>query len=229
LLEEKLNFLRRSSIFSQFADEELKKIAELIIERKLKKGSVVFYEHDPSSAFYIIKEGKVKVYKMSEDGRELIIGIFSSGGIFGDVPVFDGGPYPATAATLTDSVLYLIRKEQFEELLTRHPEISLKVIRILGRRLRQALNLIKNLGLKNVPQRLAGLLLQLAKEYSHKSEAGMELDIPLSRQELAELIGVSRETVIRELGKFAKAKIIKIEGKKIFITNQDKLRLWSKT
>lgn len=220
--------LKRAPTFSDFNEAELEEVAQLVIERKFKRHTVIFHENEPGNAFYIIKTGRIKVYKVSEDGRELIIGIFGDGGIFGDVPVFDGGPYPASAAAMTDSVVWSINRADFERLIRAHPEISLKVIRVLGRRLRQAHNLLRDMALKNVPQRLASLLLKLKEEYGSETASGTVLELPLSRQDMAELIGVSRETATRELSKFAKAGLIEVDGRRITILNEPKLRLWSK-
>lgn len=219
--------LRKTAIFSEFTDAELDEVSRLIVERRFKHGTVIFHENDPSYAFYVIKDGRIKVYKLSEDGRELIIGIFSNGGVFGDVPVFDGGPYPATAETMIDSVVWSISRNDFEKLVKDHPDISLKLIRVLGRRLRQAHNLLRDMALKNVPQRLATLLIKFIDEYGRPGPQGILLELPLSRQNIAELIGVSRETATRELSKFAKAGLLEVDGRRITIIDRDKLSIWS--
>jgi len=105
--------------------------------------------------------------------------------------------------------------------------MSLKIIKVLGKRLRQAHGFVAELALKNVPQRLASLLLKLAAEYGQESEAGTVIDLPLTRQELAELIGVSRETTIRELSKFSRAGTLRLDGKKIILLDKRKLQLWA--
>lgn len=227
-VDEQAEYLKRTPIFSGFSDTELVEVARLIIERKFKRNTVIFHENEPGTAFYVVKDGRVKVYKLAEDGRELIIGIFGDGGIFGDVPVFDGGPYPASAATMTDTVVWSISRRDFEQLVKAYPEISLKLIRVLGRRLRQAHDLLRDMALKNVPQRLAGLLLKLKEEYGSAAQGGTLLELPLSRQDMAELLGVSRETATRELSKFAKAGILDVDGRRITILDEPKLRLWSK-
>ncbi len=219
--------LKKTSIFSEFTTEELREVSQLLFEREYVRGSVIFNESDNADYFYLIKSGRVKIYKLVEDGRELIIGIFSENGIFGDVPVFDGGPYPATAETMVDSTIWSISRNDFEILVKNHPDISLKLIRVLGRRLRQAHNLLRDMALKNVPQRLAKLLIKFEREYGKTSGKQIFLDLPFSRQDIAEMIGVSRETVTRELSKFVKADILKVDGKKLTITDSEKLKLWT--
>lgn len=220
--------LKQTFIFSEFTDAELQSVTSFVSERLFKKGTTVFHEGQPGVAFYIVKSGRVKVFKLAEDGRELILGIFGDGALFGDVPVFDGGPYPAGAATLVDTRVYSINREDFERLVTDQTGMALKVIRVLGRRLRQAHGFVMDIAMKSAPQRLSSLLLRLAQEYGAQTEEGLVLDLPLTRREIAELMGVSRETAIRELSKFSRAGTIKLDGKRIIILDAAKLRLWSK-
>lgn len=220
--------LKQTFIFSEFTDPELLCVASLVSERFFKRSTTAFHEGQPGIAFYIIKEGRVKISKLAEDGRELILGIFGDGAIFGDVPVFDGGPYPATATMLIDTSVYSINREDFEHLVTDSPGMALKIIRVLGRRLREAHGFAMDIAMKSAPQRLALLLLKLTQEYGADSSQGLFLDLPLSRREIAELIGVSRETAIRELSKLSRAGTIKLEGKRIVILDINKLKLWSK-
>lgn len=227
-MDPRVTQLAQVPFFAQFTEPELEDLAELIQVRHIRKDTVIFHEQDPGLTFYVIKQGRVKVYKNTEDGRELILGIFGDGGIIGDVPVFDGGPYPASAASLAETELYAIKRESFEQLINSHPEVALKIIRVLGRRLRQAHELVRDMALKNVAQRLAGLLLRLIEEYGVASDRRMVLDLPLSRQEMADMMGVSRETATRELSRFAKTGLIEVDGRRITILEEKKLRLWSR-
>ncbi|MBI4743959.1 MAG: Crp/Fnr family transcriptional regulator [Actinobacteria bacterium] len=219
----KLEQLKKISLFDGFSQSELSGIAEITKERKLKKDTVVFHENDPANALYIIKSGSIKIFKISEDGREHIIEIFELGQIFGEVPVFDGGSYPATAMTLSETEIYIILKSDFENTVKKYPDIALKIIRVLGRRLRQAHNKIHELAFKNVPQKMASLLLRLAEKNGKPTEKGILIAIPLSRQQIAELIGVSRETATRELNRFNKLNLIFLNKKEIIIIDKQKL------
>ncbi len=219
--------LKHTFIFSDFSEAELGEVAKLVAERSFKKGVTIFNEGQPGVAFYIIFSGRVKVAKLAEDGRELIFGIFGNGALFGDVPVFDGGPYPATATTLVETEVYQINRDDFERMVVADPRISLKIIRVLGKRLRQAHGFVMDIAMKSVPQKLSAALLKLADEYGRPSKAGTIIDLPLSRLELAELIGVTRETATRELSKFSQAGTIKLSGKQITVVDRVKLKLWS--
>ncbi|MFA5809333.1 MAG: Crp/Fnr family transcriptional regulator [Thermoleophilia bacterium] len=221
-------YLKKTPIFSDLNDEELEEIVPLVVKRKLKKNTVVFHENDPASTFYLVKTGMVKIYKASADGREQVLTILGDGQIFGDVPAFDGGPYPASAATMSDSEIYLIRREDLNEVVRRHPEIALKIIRVLGLRLRQTLELVRDLSFKQVPHRLAGLLFRLADDYGTETEKGILIDLPLSRQELADIVGTSRETVTRELKKMEKLRMLELNRRLITITDGDRLRIWAR-
>ncbi len=221
-------YLRRTPVFSGLSDDELEEIVPLVVKRKLRKDTVIFHEGDPAAAFYLVKSGRVKIYKTSRDGREQVLAILNSGQIFGDVPMFDGGPYPATAATMDDSEIYLIRRGDFRELLKLHPEIALKVISVLGARLRQAMELIRDLSFKQVPHRLAGLLLKLAERYGEEAAGGLRINLALSRQDLADIAGTSRETATRELKKMERAGLIGIDRRQITIIDREGLREWAR-
>lgn len=219
--------LKRSHIFRDFDDTELEIAASLAKTRIFRKNSIIFYENDMANNFYIIKSGRIKIFRNSSDGREFILGIFSTGALFGDVPVFDGGVYPATALSIEDCEVYSISKEDFEIFVVNNPQTAIKIIKMLSRRLRNATNMLTDMAMKNVSQRLAGMLVKFAEQDGIDHESGIFIECDLTRQELAELIGVSRETFIRELGKFQKAGILECQKRDIIITNLEKLKNWS--
>lgn len=220
--------LRQTPVFSGLSDAELDELAPLVLKRKLKGDTVIFHEGDPASAFYLVKQGRVKIYKMSASGREQVLSILGDGQIFGDVPVFDGGPYPATAATMTATDIYQVKRDEFEEFVRRHPEVALKLLRMLGQRLRQAMALVRDLSFKQVPHRLAGLLLKLARDNGREVDGGTLIDMALSRQDIAEIVGTSRETVTREIKKMEGAGMLRLEGRKIIVTDTEKLTGWAR-
>lgn len=221
-------YLRQTPIFSGLTDAELEELVPLVVKRRLKDDTVIFHEGDPASAFYLVKQGRVKIYKVAADGREQVLSILGDGQIFGDVPVFDGGPYPATAATMAATEIYQVKRDEFEDFVRRHPEVALKLLRVLGQRLRQAMALVRDLSFKQVPHRLAGLLLKLAREDGRDVDAGRLIDMRLSRQDIAEIVGTSRETVTRELKKMESAGMLKLEARKIIITDKEKLTSWAR-
>jgi CRP/FNR family transcriptional regulator len=226
--ETRKEYLRNTPVLSGLSDGELDELVPLVVKRKLKDDTVIFHEGDPAAAFYLVKLGRVKIYKVASDGREQVLSILGDGQIFGDVPVFDGGPYPATAATMADTEIYQVKREDFEDFVRRHPEVALKLLRVLGQRLRQSMALVRDLSFKQVPHRLAGLLLRLGRDYGSESDKGTLIDMKLSRQEIAEIVGTSRETVTRELKKMEGAGMLLLEGRKIIITDGKKLTDWAR-
>lgn len=221
-------YLRKTPVFTGLSDAELDELVPLVIKRQLKDDTVIFHEGDPATAFYLVRRGRVKIYKVAADGREQVLSILGDGQIFGDVPVFDGGPYPATAATMAATEIYQIKRDEFEEFVRRHPEVALKLLRVLGQRLRQAMALVRDLSFKQVPHRLAGLLLKLARDNGQAVAGGTLIDLKLSRQDLAEIVGTSRETVTREIKKMEGAGMLRLEGRKIIVTDKEKLTGWAR-
>lgn len=229
--ETRKSYLKKTPIFSGLSDEELDGVVPYVVRRQLKRNTVIFHENDPATAFYLVKAGRVKIYKVGPDNREQVLSILSEGQIFGDVPAFDGGPYPATAETMTDSEIYLIRSQDFQELVRRYPEMAVKIIRVLGQRLRQSMELVRDLSFKQVPHRLAGLLVKLGNEYGREVGGDGEwilIDLPLSRQEMADIVGTSRETVTRELKKMEREGLLKVDRRMITIIDSQRLKAWAR-
>ncbi|MDO8736992.1 MAG: Crp/Fnr family transcriptional regulator [Thermoleophilia bacterium] len=221
-------YLKQTPIFSHMSDEELDSIIPHIVKRRLKKNTVIFHENDPAMAFYLVKTGRVRIYKTGPESREQVLSILGDGQIFGDVPAFDGGPYPASAATMADSEIYLIRSEDFQALVRQHPDVALKIIKVLGQRLRQSMELVRDLSFKQVPHRLAGLLVKLSDEYGVDTEKGLLIELPLSRQELADIVGTSRETITRELKKMEREGMLVVDRRRLTITEPERLRNWAR-
>lgn len=221
-------YLAGTPIFSGLSEAELDELAPLVFVRRLPGDTVIFHENDPAAAFYMVKSGKVKIYKLSREGREQVLAILGEGQILGDVPAFDGGPYPATAATMEESELLLVRSGDFQDLLKQHPDMAVKIIKVLGQRLRQAMELVRDLSFKQVPHRLAGMLLKLARENGRETGEGIELDLGMSRQEIADVVGTSRETVTRELKKMEKAGLLRIDRRRVLVFDEDRLETWAR-
>ncbi|MHB9093201.1 MAG: Crp/Fnr family transcriptional regulator, partial [Eubacteriales bacterium] len=167
-----------------------------------------------------------KISKATEDGREQILHILQPGDVFAEVVLIDRGPYPATAEVIETGQIGLLMNNDVEDLIRSNAEIALKLLRILSRRLRLAQTQVRDLALKDTYGRLAGMLLILGKEHGAETIDGVKIDLPLSRQELANLIGTTRETVTRVLGDFKKYKCIDLEKQAIIIIDENKLKTW---
>lgn len=218
-----LNFLQKVPVFHGLGHEELNQINKLVRERKYRKNMIIFVEGEPGEALYILKNGKVKISKATPDGREQILHILQAGDIFAEVVLFDGGPYPATAEALEESVIGFIKNSDMEELIKTNPDIGIKIMRIMNRRLNSAQRLIRDLALKDTFSRLASTLMVLAKDHGEQTTKGTKITVALSRQELANLVGTSRETVTRALSDLKKQHIIHLEKQYITLLDEEEL------
>lgn len=226
MMIERLEFLKKISYFSGIEKENLKDIAEIMIERTYRRGHILFMEGEYGEAVHFVMEGKVKIYKTSEDGREHILYIATPGDIFAEVILFNEVNYPATAEVLEDARIAFIRNEDLEKVLKDHPAMAVAIIKVLNKRLMDAQQRVKSLALNNTHGRTAQMLLKMAAEHGKRTERGLELDLSISRQELANMVGTTRETVTRILMAFKKYKLIEIERNIIRITQPEKLKEW---
>jgi len=211
--------LRSSFIFSSLNDDELDELANLAIERSFMPDEFVFWDGDAPEWFYIVAEGRVKVLKHSSLGKEFIIAFFGPGEMFGEVAVFENKPYPASAQAVTKTKVLAVRREDFLSFLAQRPQVALRIINVLGGRLRDAQSRLRDLAGERVEQRLASVLLMLS------SKLGSTL--PFTRQEIADMAGTTTETAIRFMSRLKDGGIIRSVRGKIIILNETKLRLLS--
>ncbi len=220
------DYLRQISIFSELEGEFLEKIYQISRVRKYKKGRIIFMEGEPGEAFFYIKSGLVKISKLSRDGREHILHVLNEGHVFAEVTLFSNTEYPATAEVLEDAEIGIIKNEDLEKVIKENPDLSLQLIKYLNKRLVEAHMKIRNLALYDTYERTAQALVKLAEDYGRKSSKGVNLDISISRQELANIVGTTRETVIRALTAFKKEHLVGIEKNTITIIDLEKLKEW---
>lgn len=225
---DKYDYLRQISIFSELKDEFLEKIHRISMLRKYGRGRIIFMEGEPGEAFFYVRSGLVKITKLSRDGREHILHILNEGHIFAEVTLFCKTEYPATAEVLEEAEIGVIKNEDLEKVIMENPELALQLIKYLNNRLVEAHMKIRNLALYDTFGRTAQALLKLAEDYGKKSSKGIELDLNISRQELANIVGTTRETVIRALAAFKKEQSIGIDKNTITIINVEKVRAWFK-
>lgn len=199
----------------------------MLAERRYAKNAVLFLEGEPGQAVFIIRRGRIKISKSTADGREQILHMLKDGDIFAEVVLFDQGPYPATAEAAEDSVVMVLQSRDMEELLLKQPVLAVKMLRLMGRRLRQAQLLIRDLALQDTYGRLAGLLLRFVRREGKRTREGVILELELTRQEMASMIGTSRETVARILNRFQKEGILSLDRQRILILDEGKLRDWT--
>jgi len=191
-------------------------LASIAFNRTYKKGQVIFSEGDEGTGFYAIISGRIKIFKLSPEGKEQILHMMEPGEIFGEVPVFTGQGYPAFAEAHTHCSLLFFPRNAFIELIRKDPSLSLNMLAVLSWRLRKFAALIEDLSLKEVPGRLAAYLLYL----SRKSGSGDEFDLNISKGQLASLLGTIPETLSRILGKMSRQGLISSEGSRIRIVDR---------
>lgn len=212
----RIALLRKTALFADLDENELTYIIDRVVSRKFHAGEMIFSEGDPCPGLWLIESGKVKVFKSAASGREQVLTFEGPGGSVAELPVFDGGNYPASAVAVVDSALLFVRKEDFRLLCLKCPEVALKVLRVVGRRLRELVAIIEELSFSTVQHRLASRLLRLAR-YGERTPRGVEVVLPAGQQELAAQIGTVRELVSRGLSRLQAEGIIAIDGRKITI------------
>lgn len=219
-------YLARIPLFRDLPYEDLQAISQLARVRNYKKNMIIFMEGEPGEALYFVISGKVKVSMITKDGREQILHILQHGDVFAEVVLIDRGPYPASAEMIETGQIGMLMNDDIEEAIRKNPDLALKILKIMSKRLRLAQIQVRDLALKDTYGRLASMLLMLAKDHGEEIPEGIKIDLPLSRQELANLIGTTRETVTRILGDLKKYNCIDLDKQVITIINKDKLKSW---
>ena len=214
-----LSIISNTPLFKGLPQNQLVKIEKIAVKKDFKRGSLIFSEGDEGNGFYIVAQGRVKIYKISMEGKEQILHIFGSGEPFGEVPVFSGDVFPANAHALEKCSLIFFPRDTFIQFISENIPIALNMLSVLSMRLRQFTVQVENLSLKEIPGRLAGYLLLLAKE--QQSEKIIRLSI--SKGQLASLLGTIPETLSRIFSKMNDKKLIDVEGKNIKILDIDAL------
>jgi CRP/FNR family cyclic AMP-dependent transcriptional regulator len=216
--------LKKVPIFADLSERELSFLAERAVPHHAEAGQIIFSEAEPCDGLYVVESGAVKVFKTSPGGREQVLTIEGAGGSIAELPVFDGGDYPASAAALAHSSLLFVSKRDFQALCLEHPEVALKVLKVVGARLRRLVGIIEELSFTTVRHRLAALLLRLAKIRGKRTARGVEFTLKGSHQELAAHIGTVRELVSRNLSRLQAEGLLKLEAKTVVIPDLDALR-----
>ena len=190
-----------------------------MVQRRFSAGESIFGEGEPCVGLYVVESGHVRIFKTSPGGREQVLSVDGPGSSVAELPVFDGGNYPASVAAVDDATLLFVSKQDFQALCIAHPQVSLKVLRVVGARLRRLVAIIEELSFTTVRHRLAAFLMRLAKTTGSTTPSGVEFMLPVSNQEIAAQIGTVRELVSRNLSRFQAEGLLKIDGRTILITD----------
>ncbi len=209
--------LAQVPIFAGLSPAELAFLTLHAVVRHYGPGEMVFSEGDPCAGLYVVEQGHIRIFKMSRGGREQVLSIDGPGSSIAEIPVFDGGPYPASASAIENASLLFVGKDDFQALCLTHPQVALKVLRVVGARLRRLVGIIEELSFTTVRDRLASFLLRLAQREGTNTAEGIEVVLPGSHQELASQIGTVRELVSRNLSRFQAEGLVRLQGRNVVI------------
>ncbi len=213
------HFIEQVPLFAGLVDTQIQLLAAIVEKRKYLRGKVIFTEGEEATGLYVLCAGRIKIYKLSSDGKEQILHIFGPGEPFGEVTVFAGGQFPAYAEALESCETLFFPRKKFVELITKDPSMAMNMLAMLSKRLRYFTQLVENLSLKEVPQRLAAYLLVL-DNIKNKQDI-VELDI--AKGQLASLLGTIPETLSRILNKMSGQGYITVEGRQIRLLDRKSL------
>ena len=209
----------KASIFSILEEPQLKEITDKINRRAYKKGEMIFFEGEMSDKLYVINSGKVKIFKYTKEGKEQILYIVSSGDFLGDLSLLKKDEFKFNAEALEDVNICELTKDDFDKVVKQNPEIALKILEILYERISKLENLVQSLSTKDIETRISGLLLGLIKDFGIPENGLIRLELPLSREDMANYIGVTRETISRKLNSMQEEGIIELIGNKTIVLN----------
>ena len=210
-------------IFSGLTEPEFAFLTARVVQRKFGAGEMIFSEAEPCAGLYVIESGAIRIFKTSAGGREQVLSIDGPGSSIAEIPVFDGGNYPASAQAVTDSTLLFFSKNDFHALCLQHPDVALKVLRVVGTRLRKLVGIIEELSFTTVRHRLAAMLVRLAKSEGQRLDGARSFILPANNNELAAQIGTVRELVSRNLSRLQNEGLIHIDGRTVTVPDLKKL------
>jgi len=216
--------LGRLALFTDLSEAELALVAERVVRRAYVVGAIIFSEGGPCRELLIIEEGTVKLAKTAPSGRQQLINIERPGNALAEVPVFDEGRYQATAEAVTDTTLLHLDASHFRSICLRHPEVALKVIKVLGHRMRHLDGLVEELSFSTVRDRLVAHLIRLAEDGGRTSSRGVEFELTENNEELAARLGTVRELISRNLGRLHGEGLIVIRRRTVTIPNVSTLK-----
>ncbi len=200
-------------------------LAVRTVQKLFSAGELLFSEGEPCSGLHIIARGKVRIFKTSVSGREQVLALNRSGESVAELPVFDGGPYPASAMAVDDTEVAFIARRDFNAYCVEHPEVPLKVLSVVGARLRRLVGIIEELSFTTVRQRLISTLLNLAQCEGRKTERGVEFQLPTTHQELAHQLGTVRELISRNLMRLQAEGPLEVDARQIVVKDMKGLSM----
>ena len=216
--------LRKTPLFANLTEQEMHALCTRVSKVHFSRGQLLFSEGDSCTGLFLVAAGKIRIFKLSTAGREQVLAVEGPGSSFAELPVFDGGKYPASASALEDAEVLFISREDFQNFCREHPDVALKLIAIVGARLRRLVGIIEELSFTTVRQRLIALILRLAQASGTTSKEGVHVELTKTHQDLAAELGTVRELVSRNLSRLQAEGFLEVEGRKIIVKDLIGLR-----
>ena len=216
--------LRQTPLFAGLDDEAAAALSSSMVEYRMRRGEVLFHEGDSGDRLYVVTEGKVKLGRTSADGRENLLAILGPGQMFGELSLFDPGPRSATVTAVTDCTLQSLGQDELGRWLNGRPEVAKGLLAQLAGRLRRTNDVVADLVFSDVPGRVAKALLDLSSRFGRVADDGVHVHHDLTQEELAQLVGASRETVNKALADFASRGWLRLEARSVVLMDVDRLK-----
>ena len=216
--------INRAPLFAALDVEAAAALRTSMIEVRARKGEVIFVEGEPGDRLYVINEGKITLGHKAGDGRETLLAVLGPGEMFGELSLFDPGQRTATATALTDATVLGLSREAFRPWLIGRPEVAEKLLQALAQRLRRTEDAMADLVFSDVPGRVAKALLELADKFGVFREGEMYVEHDMTQEELAQLVGASRETVNKALAEFVNRAWLRVEQRSVTILDVERLQ-----
>jgi CRP-like cAMP-binding protein len=218
-LDYRLKIIGRLPFFRHLSPDAVVKVNGLFEDRDVSAEQVIYAEEDPARYLYLVAMGKVKLVRHTSSGRDVLLDILRGGEYFGSLAIVSGQAYTETAIAQTDCCILQISTDSFSTILNQYPDVTMRVLKAVGQRLEESHEIIKQLSVFSVEQRVAATLLRIAKKLGERKQIGMLIQIPLSRQDLAAMTGTTVETVSRVMSRFAAEGLISTGRKWVVLTD----------
>jgi CRP-like cAMP-binding protein len=215
--------LEKTALLSSLSRAEIQALAARTARKHFTSGELLFSEGEPCHGLHIIAQGTVRIFKTSVNGREQVLALNHAGESIAELPVFDGGRYPASAMAIEDVELAFISRQDFHAFCLEHPEVALKMLAVVGARLRRLVGIIEELSFTTIRQRLISVLLRLAETEGRQTQRGIEFQLPASHQELASQLGTVRELISRNLTRLQAEGLIDVDARQIVVKDKSGL------
>ena len=222
--DKETSYFKQVSFFADLPEEEIQALSPITKRRTFRAGEVIFHRDDPGQVLYMIKEGKVKICIISPDGQEVSLTVFGKGEYFGEFALLDGLPRSTDAVALERVECYTLQRSDFHNTILKNPKIAILILEALSKRLRNTNQMVEDLIFLDVYGRVAKKLLELADAHGVKVDDGVRIDVRLTQQELAAMVGASRESVNKVLGYFTDKNFISTDKHRITIHNTNDLK-----